>query len=162
MLYYNNSGKVPMSSKPSNKKALLKFAENMAEEKGHRWTDIRAQVYETLLESGQPLSAYELLEQVSKRYRRAVQPASVYRSLEALEALALIGKIQSLNAYIACRHPDHDHEHIFLVCDHCGQIDEIADHGISRQLVKDATSKGFKASRQILELHGNCKTCRHS
>ena len=39
-------------------------------------------------------------------------------------------------------------------------VDEIADQGISGQLQKDAERRGFKAARQILELHGDCKTCQ--
>lgn len=41
-----------------------------------------------------------------------------------------------------------------------GQIDEIADQGISGQLAKGAATRGFKPNRQVLELHGDCQTCR--
>lgn len=141
-------------------KHLLAFAEKQSKISGQRWTEIRAQVYESLLSIGHPASAYQLLEEVARRYKREVKPASIYRSLEALAAIGVVAKIESLNSFVACQHPEHNHQHVFLVCDHCGQIDEIADQGISGQLSKGAATKGFKASRQVLELHGDCKSCQ--
>lgn len=141
-------------------KHLLAFAEKQSQISGQRWTEIRAQVYESLLRLGRPASAYQLLEEVACRYKRAVKPASIYRSLEALASIGVVAKIESLNSFVACRHPEHSHQHVFLVCDHCGQIDEIADQGISGQLSRDAARKGFRAYRQVLELHGDCKTCQ--
>ena len=143
-----------------NKKHLLAFAESQAKKHGQRWTNTRTQVYEALLDFGKPISAYQLMDEVAQSNDRSIKPASVYRSLEALISMGLVAKIASLNTVVACEHPDHDHQHVFLVCDHCGQIDEISDQGISGQLAKGAASKGFKASRQVLELHGDCQTCR--
>lgn len=142
------------------KKNLLAFAEKQSKISGQRWTETRAQVYESLLHMGQPVSAYQLLDEVARRNNRSLKPASIYRSLEALIAIGVAAKIESLNAFVACKHPEHNHQHVFLVCDHCGQIDEIADQGISGQLAKGAATKGFKPSRQVLELHGDCQTCR--
>jgi Fur family zinc uptake transcriptional regulator len=107
-----------------------------------------------------PATAYQLLNEVAKRYTRSVQPASIYRSLDALMTLGVVAKIETVNAFTVCKHPHHDHQHVFLVCDNCGRIDEIADQGISGQLQKGAESHGFKPSRQILELHGDCKACQ--
>ena len=134
----------------------MAFAEFRARQQGQRWTDTRVQVYEALLSAGKPVTAYQLVEQL------AVKPTSVYRSLDALTSLGLIAKIESLNTFIACQHPDHDHQHVFLVCDDCGQIDEIADNSISNKIAQDAATKGFKAQRQILEVHGSCQGCRSS
>jgi Fur family zinc uptake transcriptional regulator len=142
------------------KKHLLTFAEQQAKRHGQRWTNTRIQVYEALLDFGQPISAYQLMDEVARCNDRSVKPASVYRSLEALIAMGLVAKIESLNTFVACEHPDHDHQHVFLVCDNCGQVGELADQGISGQLAKGAALKGFKASRQVLELHGDCQTCR--
>lgn len=137
----------------SRKKTLLSFAEFRARQQGQRWTDMRAHVYGALLDATVPLTAYEIVKQLR------VKPPSVYRSVEALIELGLIAKIESLNTFIACQHPDHEHQHVFLVCDHCGNIDEIADHGISSKITTNAATKGFKASRQILEVHGECLRC---
>lgn len=141
-------------------KHLLAFAEKQSKISGQRWTETRAQVYEGLLHMAKPATAYQLLEEVSRRNKRSVKPASIYRSLEALINISVVAKIESLNSFIACKHPEHKHQHVFLVCDHCGQIDEITDQGISGQLAKGAATKGFKSNRQVLELHGDCQTCR--
>ncbi len=117
---------------------------------------MRAQVYEALLDATAPQTAYELVKHLG------VKPTSVYRSIEALIELGLIAKIESLNTFIACQHPDHNHQHVFLVCDHCGKIDEIADHGISTKITTNAATRGFKTSRQILEVHGECLGCSPS
>ncbi len=141
------------------KKNLLHFAENEAKKRGQRWTETREQVLDSLIEAEQPLTAYQLMDKVAERHKRTMQPASVYRSLDALISLGIVAKIESLNVFTVCQHPHTPHQHVFLVCDHCGHIDEIADSGISNKLTQNAATKGFKASHQVLELHGDCRTC---
>ncbi len=141
------------------KKALLDHAAIRAEKQGHRWTPLRADVYAALLDHTTPVTAYKLLEFLSAQHAKDMKPASVYRSLDALCELGLAVKIESLNAFSACRHPEEQHQHVFLVCDGCGHTDEIADHGIAQKLDKDASHHGFRTRRQVLELHGSCKDC---
>ncbi len=137
----------------------LDVAQDIARKSGHRWSETRTQVYHTLLMADKPVTAYELMDMVAKKYAREVKPASVYRSLDALMELGIVARIESANSFVACQNPECDHQHIFLVCDHCGQIDEISDHGINRQLLRQAAEQGFVARKQILELHGECKSC---
>lgn len=137
----------------------LDLAQDIARESGYRWSETRTQVYHALLMANKPVSAYELLDLVSDAYKRSTKPTSIYRSLEALMDLGIVAKIESANAYTACQNPECNHQHIFLICEQCGVIDEIADHGISHKLLRDATERGFVAKRQILELHGQCQTC---
>jgi len=54
-------------------KHLLAFAEKQSKISGQRWTEIRAQVYESLLDLKHPASAYQLLEEVARRYKREVK-----------------------------------------------------------------------------------------
>lgn len=137
----------------------VEVAQGIAQKSGLRWSETRTQVYQALLMAHKPVTAYELLDLVSKRYDRSTKPASVYRSLEALIDLGVIAKIESTNSYIACQNPECHHQHVFLICDTCGDTEEIADHGISRQLLKEAGERGFSAKKQILELHGLCHGC---
>ncbi len=141
---------------------MLRFASDRAEGQGQRWTETRAQVYAALLSAGRPATAYQLVDAVAAENDRTVNATSVYRALDALIALGLIAKVESIGAFVACTHPHDAHQHVFLVCGTCGDIDEIADHGISGLLAKDAAGKGFRAQRQVLELHGDCQGCRRT
>lgn len=143
-----------------NQKKLLQAAEQMSKEKGHRWTEMREAVFACVLDQKKPVTAYQLIDQLSKKQKKDIKPASVYRSLDALCELGLVVKIESLNAFMACAHPEHHHEHVFLVCRQCGNADELADHSISKRLSTDATHQGFKIEKQVLELQGSCRDCR--
>lgn len=140
--------------------ARLGDAARLAVAKGHRWTDMREAVLACVLEQCKPVTAYQLIEQISKKQQKDIKPASVYRSLDALCALGFIVKIESLGAFMACTHPDHHHDHVFLVCQHCGSADELSDHSLSKRLNADASCHGFKIERQVLELQGACRACR--
>lgn len=146
---------------PNSHSQMLAYAAETASNKGQRWTETRQQVYETLLQSLQPVTAYQLLENVAVRHKRSVNAPSIYRALDALCQLGLAIRVESLNAFLACNHPQDDHEHVLLVCDNCHQADEIEGHGINSQLIKGAQARGFKTKRQVLELHGACGACHH-
>jgi Fur family transcriptional regulator, zinc uptake regulator len=143
-----------------SKDELIAYAEKRAAQLRQRWTAPRAEAYDALLDHTAPITAYALLEYLSTRHGRDIKPASVYRALEALCDIGIVVKIESLNAFRACRHPQEDHRHLFLVCDGCGHTDEIADHGIGEKLSHAAAAHGFKTGRQVLELHGICRGCR--
>lgn len=149
-----------MNKLSSDHKRLLQAAENLSKEKGHRWTEMRESVFACILHQDKPVTAYQLIDQISKVQNKDIKPASVYRSLDALCELRLVVKIESLNAFMACAHPSHHHEHVFLVCRSCGSADELADHSISKRLNADASHQGFKIERQVLELQGACRTCQ--
>ena len=149
-----------MTLNKAQKARLIKYAVGRAAEEKQRWTDLREQVYTVLLDYEQPVTAYDLLAKVAEAYKRDMSPMSVYRALDALCALGLAVRVESLNAYMPCQHPDHDHQHVLLVCDNCGHADEIEDHGIARKLEQNAHTHGFAPSRQVLELHGTCQDCK--
>lgn len=149
-----------MSQSRLNQKKLLQAAEKMSKEKGHRWTDMREAVFACILDQDKPVTAYQVIDQLSKIQKKDIKPASVYRSLDALCQLGMVVKIESLNAFMACAHPGHHHEHVFLVCRSCGSADELSDHAVSKKLNTDASHQGFKIERQVLELQGACRNCQ--
>jgi hypothetical protein len=71
--------------------------------------------------SERPLSAYTILDQLRDQGFRA--PLQVYRALDKLVEFGLVHRLESLNAFVACRHPDcEDHETIaFMICEKCGR-----------------------------------------
>lgn len=139
--------------------ALIDAAATRARDSGQRWTPQRSTIYTALLHASGAIGAYDLLETLAARHGLTLKPASLYRTLDALQDLGLVAKIESINAWRACHHPHDDHQHVFLVCDGCGQTDEIADHGIASQLTGSAAARGFRTRRQVLELHGSCRDC---
>jgi Fur family transcriptional regulator, zinc uptake regulator len=139
---------------------ILHAAEHLSKEKGYRWTEMRKAVFECVIDQDKPITAYQLIDQLSTQQNKNIKPASVYRSIDALCAVGLVVKIESLNAFMACAHPEHHHDHVFLVCRTCGSTDELADHSVSKRLNADATHQGFKIERQVLELQGACRECQ--
>ncbi|MCK6419047.1 MAG: transcriptional repressor [Alphaproteobacteria bacterium] len=150
----------PCRACPTHAPNVLRHAQDLAAAQGQRWTEARESVYKALLAQGTPATAYALVDYLSARKRnKALKPMSVYRALEALTDLGLAVRIESLNAYTACQHPHHTHQHVFLICQNCGRAEEIADQSISHTLRQQAATYGFTPSKQVLELHGVCKDC---
>lgn len=159
-----NSAASACKACPTHAPDALAHARALADEQGHRWTEGRERVYKALLAQKKPATAYALVDHLSARVSarstdKALKPMSVYRALEALADLRLAVRIESLNAYIACQHPHHDHQHMFLICQNCKQAEEIADQSIARVLRQQCMNHGFSPSKQVLELHGVCRNC---
>ena len=125
---------------------------------GERLTTSRKRVLELLLESGQPIKAYDLMAAFQPGAAPA-KPPTVYRALEFLEKQGLVHRIQSLNAYVACRREE-GHAAAFLICDCCGATDEI-DPPVGGMLNEVAGAKGFTVQAVTVEAHGLCADCRH-
>ena len=107
----------------------------------------------------EPVGAYALLDALRQSHPGAAPP-TIYRALEFLAAHGLIHRIESLNAYIGCAHPDRPHAGQFLICAKCSAAAEIDDPSISRALSKTASGLGFAVTRQTVELSGLCPSCR--
>jgi Fur family zinc uptake transcriptional regulator len=119
--------------------------------------DTQRRVHEALSEAGKPLSAYEILDRL--RGAKSVTPPTVYRSLERLIELGLAHRIESLNAFTACRHDHAEHPAAFAICDGCGSVTEFHDDGLDRRLDRWSREHGFRASRTMVEIRGLCGTC---
>lgn len=107
-----------------------------------------------------PLSAYTILDRLRDEGFRA--PLQVYRALDKLLASGLVHRLESLNAFIACAHPDcHGHGMIaFAICGDCGQVDEFTDDAIRERLGAWSLANGFQTERTIIEIRGHCAACR--
>jgi len=109
-----------------------------------------------------PLSAYAILDAVREEGIRA--PQQVYRALDKLIELGLIHRLESLNAFVACCHPDpHGHDHAvaaFSICEGCGKVGEMTDAGLIDRLKRLAAADGFQIRATTLEVRGLCADCR--
>jgi Fur family transcriptional regulator, zinc uptake regulator len=135
-------------------------AEQLCEKKSLRFTPIRRRVLELVWESHEAIKAYDVLEKLQQEDSSA-KPPTAYRALDFLLEHGLVHRIESLNAYIGCPNPEHQHSFQLLICNECGLVNEIDQPGLAEQLDTYALSKSFTPSNQIIEVRGLCKSCTH-
>ncbi len=135
--------------------------ERACHERGLRLTPIRARVLRLIAEAGKPVKAYELLEWVRERKGvGADAPPTVYRALDFLMANGFVHKLESINAFVACHHPNSaQHSVPFLICDRCHSAVELEDREVVKKLEERARALGFHPQAQTLEVHGLCARC---
>ena len=122
-------------------------------------TELRRRVLELLWASGGPTSAYQLIEAVKLGDSRPVGPPTVYRALGFLMSQGLVSRIESLNAYVPCAHPERAHDCLFFICGGCRTSFELEDPRIGGLLDEDAAGLGFVATRRTVEVEGRCARC---
>lgn len=138
----------------------LGAADRICEASGARLTPLRRRVLELVWHSHKPLGAYELLDQLTAEGHKPAPP-TVYRALEFLLEQKLVHRIASRNAFIGCSHPGAAHAGYFLLCDVCGNAEEICDSRPLGEAVQAAADQaGFEVQSQTLELTGRCHHCR--
>jgi len=117
------------------------------------------EVLKTLKSSREALSAYDVLKALqSNGTARIKAPVQVYRSLEKLIKRKLVHRIASLNAFIACEHPDHEFDPGFFRCKRCGSVTEFnlsQAVGPLRHL-----GGGFHVEVINVEIEGTCQACQ--
>jgi len=116
-------------------------------------------VFGALSRAEGPLSAYTILDQLRDDGFRA--PLQVYRALDKLVETGMVHRLESLNAFVACRHPGCDsHETIaFAICETCGKVTEISDAALETRLRDLARDDGFSVKKAVVELRGLCAGC---
>ena len=137
----------------------IALAESICEERGVQMTELRRRVLELLWASAEPTSAYQLIEEIKFRDSRPVGPPTVYRALHFLMEQGLVSRIESLNAYVPCVHPEREHDCLFFICSGCRTSVELEDPRIAGLLAEDAAVLGFVATRRTIEVKGMCAAC---
>lgn len=125
---------------------------------GERVTEPRRHVLEILAKSKKPLSAYDVLAQLAKKIDNP-KPPTAYRALDFLVAHGFAHRIESLNAYICCSENHRHNGAQYLICDSCGNVEEIHLCHIPEPLVNQAKDKKFSTELWNVELHGKCQKC---
>ncbi len=137
----------------------LALAVRLCRDRGVRLTPARRQVLELLWRAARPLGAYDLIDALSAESGKAVAPPTVYRALGFLIAQGLVTKIESLNSYAACVHPERRHNCLFFLCQACGAVRELDDPRIEALLREGAAKLGYRAERHMVEVTGVCNAC---
>lgn len=139
--------------------AAIARAHEICESANVRLTSTRESILKLLWQSHQPLGAYQLQQQITKITDKPVAPPTIYRALEFLIEHGLVHKIPSLNAFIGCPFPSSEHSNIFLICEQCKTVAEMADNKVNDLLESLSGKAKFKTKHQTIELTGLCPNC---
>ena len=116
-------------------------------------------VMNALVDAGTPLSAYTILDKLRDDGFRA--PLQVYRALGKLLEAGLVHRLESINAFVACRHDEcaSHGQTMFMICERCDNVSEISDNSLTNRLEKLATDAKFALNGSTIELRGTCRLC---
>ena len=117
-------------------------------------------IFDIIHNSSEPLKAYSILFNVQKKGIKA--PLQVYRALDKLVELGKIHKIESRNAFVACKNSNCEISNAtaFSICESCEQVEEIDDTKLSKYLMNYSDKTGMKYKKYNLEFFGLCKKCK--
>lgn len=140
----------------------LAAAEQVCERSGARLTPLRRRVLELVWQSHRPMGAYDLLDTLAREDDRRPAPPTVYRALDFLQEHGLVHRIASLNAFIGCPSPEHNHQGHFLICRHCRVAFELDQALIQPAIQEVASQRGFTVEAETVEITGVCARCREA
>ena len=145
---------------PSQVNDRLARAQAACARRGAKLTDVRRTVLELILQAGEPIGAYALLDQLRHRSGQG-KPPTIYRALDFLLAQGLIHRIEKLNAFVGCHEEiEHLHPVQFCICSNCGCVSEFEDAAIGEAVAAMAKSSGFTIRRSTVEVEGICAGCQ--
>ena len=151
----------PKGSVPKQRLSeAVERARTIFAERNLRFTDLREQVFAEIAATNGAIGAYEILDRLSVKGTR-LAPISVYRSIDALLDAGVIHRLESKNAYFACRRHEHATKGrpIFLSCERCGGVLEAEAQAIFDEITETARRAGFEPRVKFVEVSGICSQC---
>ncbi len=140
----------------------ISHAEEICAARHERLTPVRRRVLEALLESHQPLGAYELIDRLADDGARPA-PITIYRALDFLREQGFVHRIESRNAFIACVHNHASGDPVvFLICEKCGAVGEAASASVADTIKSASHSAGFTPRTPVIEIYGICAHCKQA
>ena len=117
-------------------------------------------VFDIIVKAKEPLKAYSILYNVQKKGIKA--PQQIYRALDKLIEIGKIHKIESRNAFVACKNNNCELSKAtaFSICENCEQVEEIKDIKLSKYLSNYNDKTGMKYKKYNLEFYGICRKCK--
>ena len=118
-------------------------------------------VLDLVEKSSEPLKAYSILFNLQKKGLKA--PLQVYRALDKLVEIGKIHKIESRNAFVACKNSNCvvSNATAFSICESCEKVTEINNSKLSKYLSNFEDNSGMRYSKYNLEFFGLCKKCKN-
>ena len=124
---------------------------------GYRLTEPRRSLAVLIADQRGHFTAAELIAN-ARAQRLGVGRATVFRTLEVLEALGAVERLDlpsGEHAYVVCEGAHHHH----IVCSRCGRTSEIDDTGLRLVVREVALRTGYRVDEHRLELFGLCPAC---
>ena len=115
-------------------------------------------VFAHLRQRSKALSAYQILADL--RGEGVTAATTVYRALDQLVAAGRVHRVESLNAFMACRDPRHNACPVFEICEDCGDVTEHVDTGLTENIAALFKHSAFQPKHAIIEIRGRCGDCR--
>ena len=117
-------------------------------------------VLDIIEKAKEPLKAYSILFNVQKKGIKA--PQQIYRALDKLIEIGKIHKVESRNAFVACKNSNCEISNAtaFSICEKCEKVTEINNSNLSKLLNNFKDNTGMKYKKYNLEFFGTCKKCK--
>ena len=117
-------------------------------------------VLDIIEKAKEPLKAYSILFNVQKKGIKA--PQQIYRALDKLIEIGKIHKVESRNAFVACKNSNCEISKAtaFSICENCEKVTEINNFNLSKYLTNFEDDTGMKYKKYNLEFFGLCKKCK--
>jgi Fur family transcriptional regulator, ferric uptake regulator len=121
---------------------------------GYRSGGARRQVVELLADEGCALTALEI-----DRRLNSVGRASVYRTLDQLEQLHLIQRVEIGGDAAGYERIDPDEHHHHLVCESCGRLVPFSSEDLEKAIEAIGRRADFQIAAHDVVLRGACERC---
>jgi Fur family ferric uptake transcriptional regulator len=143
--------------------AWIETAEATLRREGFRTSAPRSAVLEVVGAQDCVSTAAEIAAKL-KAEGKAVGVATVYRTLEVLEELRLVQRLDvgGSSARFEPALPGGEHHHHHFVCDECGRITPFEDRNLERAIHSLADRFGHTVGSHDVILRGQCAGCAGS
>lgn len=125
---------------------------------GSSLTPLREKLLRVLWSATTPLGAYELADRLNQLDGGRTSVNSVYRLLGAYQKIGLVRRIESRHAFVLIA-PSDAHCDVFLLCTVCNRMAAVESADVAALLEVCALGLGFKPTRQMIEVAGQCGSC---
>ena len=117
-------------------------------------------IFDFIEKAKEPLKAYSILFNVQKKGIKA--PLQVYRALDKLVEIGKIHKVESRNAFIACKSSSCEISKAtaFSICTKCENVSEINNPKLSKYLTNFEDDSGMNYNKYNVEFLGKKKKCK--
>jgi Fur family transcriptional regulator, ferric uptake regulator len=127
------------------------------DEAGYRSGAARKKVVELLSGEHCAVTALEVDRRLS-----SVGRASIYRTLEQLEQLHLVQRVDIGGEAAGFERLDPDEHHHHLVCEDCGRLTPFSSDELERAIDAVGRRSDFHVAAHDVVLRGSCATCTES